>query len=118
MLCASAQYYLGKMYLRREDRELAASQFTRAAQQSFAPAYFQLAMREIRTRGETDEAIRRLAEGRCNGHLPCAIWLAGVTLRGRYGLLRRGKGLLAALACFFPFLWLRVTNRSDDRVLV
>jgi TPR repeat protein len=117
---ASAQLYLGGLYHRRGDRELARSEYERAAQQEFLPAYYRLAMMRLLSDATPEAGIALLREGKRKGHLPCALRLIGFAVRGRYGCggwLPRLRAIIEAPLAMARFARIYVRTSNDERVL-
>ena len=119
---ASAQLYLGGLYHRRGDRELARSEYQRAAQQEFLPAYYRLSMLRLLSDATPEAGIALLREGKRKGHLPSALRLIGFTVRGRYGCgnegwLPRLRAITEAPLAMARFALIYIRTSNDERVL-
>lgn len=114
---ASAQFYLGTLYRKRGQHDLAVAQFMRAAEQSFLPAYFRVALHELVRNRNGDAAMALFLRAERKGHLPSAIRRRRIILGGKADFITKVK------VCFeLPFLILRFAlmaakKPNDERVL-
>jgi TPR repeat protein len=113
----AAHFYLAALRAASGRDEEARALFERAAEQGFAPAWYRLALLDLKHQGSERRAISRLRLARERGHLPSAIRLARLALRGRCGVREWSRALIA-----LPFLALAVVQLAsrepdDERLL-
>lgn len=102
-----ASYRLGRVYFSLKDYTLAFQAFSRGAENNYSPATYRLGMMYMEglgTRKNLDECRRLLARATADGHLFAKRDLAGLYIRGTFGVPNVMKGLSMLLSLTFELI--------------
>lgn len=112
-----SEFYLGALHQARGEWSAARSLFLRSASKQFAPAYYRLALDQLRDPGDRAEALRLLNLARDLGHIPSAMKLDHLALRGDAGIGAKIRALVDLVANAARVMIIGAKQLNDERLV-
>lgn len=113
-----APYRLGRIYFSLADYASAFRAFSRGADKGYPPAVYRLGMMYIEGLGTSrnlEQGRRFLAVAIADGHLFAKRDLAGLYIRGKFGLLNVPKGVMMILSLMLELVAITVRRGWRDQ---